>query len=57
MTERFELLEEISAGGMGVVWKARDTEANEVVALKIVHAHLARDPDYIARFERGFCQN
>jgi len=50
--ERFELLEEIGAGGMGVVWKARDAESGDIVALKIVHAHLARDPNYIARFER-----
>ena len=52
MPEQFELLEEIGAGGMGVVWKARDTETSEVVALKLLHPHLARDPDYIARFER-----
>ena len=52
MTERFELLEKIGSGGMGAVWKARDTETGAVVALKLVHPHLAEDPDYIARFER-----
>jgi len=52
MTQRFELIEKIGSGGMGAVWKARDTETNEVVALKLVHAHLAEDPDYIVRFER-----
>jgi len=52
MTDRFELIEKIGSGGMGAAWKARDTETNEVVALKLVHPHLAEDPDYIARFER-----
>jgi len=50
--ERFELIEEVGSGGMGVVWRARDVGTGEVVALKLVHPHLARDPDYLARFER-----
>src|SRR5690349_11074530 len=52
MAERFELLERIGRGGMGVVWKARDTTTGELVALKILHASQADDPDYVARFER-----
>ena len=52
MTERFELLSQLGKGGMGVVWKARDTETGEIIALKLLHSIYSQDPDYIARFER-----
>jgi serine/threonine-protein kinase len=52
MTDRFERLEQLGRGGMAVVWKARDRESGELVALKVLHSHFAEDPDYIARFER-----
>lgn len=52
MTERFELLELIGKGGMGAVWKARDSESGEIVAIKLLHQHLADETDYVARFER-----
>src|SRR5262245_7770310 len=50
--ERFELLERIGKGGMGVVWGAHDAESGEVVALKLLYEQYADDPDYVARFER-----
>lgn len=52
MTERFELLEQIGKGGMGTVWKARDTGTGEVVALKVLHDMYVDDAEYVARFER-----
>ena len=52
MTDPFELLEHLGKGGMGVVWKARDTATGEIVALKLLHSIYADEPDYVARFER-----
>ena len=52
MTERFELLSQLGKGGMGVVWKARDTESGEIIALKLLHSIYVDDADYVARFER-----
>jgi serine/threonine protein kinase len=52
MTERFTLISELGRGGMGVVWKARDEETGQIVALKLLRETYAEDPDYLARFER-----
>jgi serine/threonine protein kinase len=48
----FEIVELIGRGGMGEVYRARDTRLKRDVAIKGLPAGLARDPDRIARFER-----
>jgi eukaryotic-like serine/threonine-protein kinase len=48
----FEIVELIGRGGMGEVYRARDSRLKRDVAIKVLPAALARDPDRIARFER-----
>ncbi len=49
---KYELLERFGQGGMADVWKARDTQLQRNVAIKILHANLQEDPSFITRFER-----
>ena len=48
----FEVVAPIGAGGMGEVYKARDTRLDRIVAIKVLPAHLADKPDRRERFER-----
>src|SRR5712692_3904887 len=48
----YEILAPIGAGGMGEVYKARDTKLDREVAIKVLPAALAQYPDRLARFER-----
>src|SRR5262245_57577011 len=48
----YTIANEIGAGGMGEVYRARDPKLKREVALKILPAHTANDPDRRARFER-----
>lgn len=42
----------IGAGGMGEVYRAADTKLSREVAIKVLPAELAQDPDRLVRFER-----
>ena len=48
----YEILSPLGAGGMGEVYRARDTKLNRDVAVKVLPAHLANDADARLRFER-----
>jgi serine/threonine protein kinase len=48
----YEIVAPLGAGGMGEVYRARDSKLGRDVALKILPESVARDPERVARFER-----
>ena len=48
----YEILSQLGAGGMGEVYKARDTRLQRDVAIKILPAAFAADPDRLHRFQQ-----
>jgi serine/threonine protein kinase/Tol biopolymer transport system component len=48
----FEVVAKLGEGGMGEVYRARDTKLDRDVAIKVLPKHLSADPEALARFER-----
>lgn len=47
---RYELTDRIAIGGMGEVWKARDTVLGRIIAIKILKEEYTGDPNFLRRF-------
>lgn len=50
--DRYDLTTELGRGGMASVHRAHDRVLDRPVAIKLLHAHLAQDPAFLARFRR-----
>jgi WD40 repeat protein len=49
---RFQLIANVGQGAFGAVWRARDTQLDRIVALKVPHPSVLGAGDYLKRFER-----
>ncbi len=47
---RYQLIERIGEGGMGVVYKAQQLASGQIAAVKVLNPHLATDPTWVQRF-------
>jgi serine/threonine protein kinase len=48
----YQILSKLGEGGMGEVYRARDSKLKRDVAIKVLPEAFARDPERLARFER-----
>src|SRR5512139_499772 len=48
----YEIVSQLGQGGMGIVFRARDTKLDRDVAVKVLPRNLAEDPEALSRFER-----
>ncbi|HSZ20671.1 MAG TPA: protein kinase [Candidatus Acidoferrum sp.] len=52
---RYQVLSQIGSGGTGILYKVRDLETGEIVALKVLKPEIASDPDVQENFKRELC--
>jgi serine/threonine-protein kinase len=52
VADRYEIQELLGTGGMSSVYRAHDKLLERPVALKVLHEHFSRDPEYVERFRR-----
>lgn len=48
---RYRIEEQLGKGGMSAVYRAFDPNLKRVVAVKLIHAHLSQNPEFLGRFE------
>ena len=48
----YKIYDEVGSGGIATVYLARNLRSNQIVAVKIVHPHIAKDPEVVRRFQR-----
>jgi predicted Ser/Thr protein kinase len=51
LAARYDILDTLGDGGMGMVYRVRDRETNEILALKLLRPEIARDPAMLERFK------
>jgi tetratricopeptide (TPR) repeat protein len=52
LADRYEIIALVGQGGMGAVYKARDTELDRIVAIKLIRPELAKNPEVLRRFKQ-----
>jgi serine/threonine-protein kinase len=52
LNNRYLVENKIGEGGFGTVWRARQTGMDRIVALKVLHPKMAKDPQVVGRFKR-----
>jgi serine/threonine-protein kinase len=52
LNNRYYVEDKIGEGGFGTVWRARQTQMDRVVALKVLHPRMAKDQQVVGRFKR-----